>query len=66
VPQHTITRGPPPEGTIHAGDTYEFAEGGEHFVGVVVAAASGEGTNQSEITVEMDAAEYERICAAQP
>ena len=46
------------------GDTYEFAEGGEHFVGVVVAVASVEGTNKSEITVEMDAAEYERVRAA--
>jgi hypothetical protein len=66
VPQHTITRGPPPEGTIHAGDRYEFAEGGEYFVGVVVLVAPIEGTNRSEITVEMDAADYERVRASHP
>jgi hypothetical protein len=66
VPQHTITRGPPPEGTIHPGDNYEFAEGGERFVGVVVGVVPVEGTKKSEITVEMDAADYERIRAAHP
>jgi hypothetical protein len=66
VPQHTITRGPPPEGAIHPGDTYEFAEGSEHFVGVVAQVEPVDGTNKSRITVEMDAAEYERMRAAQP
>ena len=44
----------------------EFAEGSERFVGVVAQVVPVEGTNKSEITVEMDAAEYERMRAAQP
>jgi len=51
---------------IRPGDTYEFAEGSEHFVGVVAQVVPIEGTTKTEITVEMDAAEYERMHAAHP
>jgi hypothetical protein len=65
MPTHTIIRGPADKGALRPGDKYEFAEGDQHFVGEVRKVVPVSAT-KNEITVEMTAAEHERMLAAQP
>ncbi len=65
MPTHTITRGQPDEGAFQPGDRYDFAEGDVHYTGQIRQVVPLSGANKSEITVEMDTAEYERMLAAQ-
>jgi hypothetical protein len=61
MPSHTITRGPPPEGAIHVGDRYEFAEGDAYFVGEVVEIGPVADSNKMKITLEMTSEEFKRL-----
>ncbi len=66
MPRHTIIRGHPPEGTIHTGDSYEFAEGDGRFVGEVVEVSPVEDSTQMRITLEMTSEELARLKESNP